>query len=38
VYSKGYGVFEEIKAGMIKYMEENGVGSVQEMVGIAHQR
>jgi dihydroorotate dehydrogenase (NAD+) catalytic subunit len=36
VYSKGYGVFEEIKAGMIKYMKENGVGSVQEMIGIAH--
>ncbi len=36
VYSKGYGVFEEIKEGMIKYMEENGVKHINEIVGIAH--
>lgn len=36
VYLKGYGVYEEIIKGLLSYMEENKIGSLQEIVGAAH--
>ncbi|MEW6610386.1 MAG: dihydroorotate dehydrogenase [Patescibacteria group bacterium] len=38
VYSKGYGVFEEIKTGLERYLEENGFDTIKEIVGRAHQQ
>lgn len=36
-YFKGIGVFEEIKSGLLQYMEKNGLTSLKEIVGAAHQ-
>ncbi|MFA4872729.1 MAG: dihydroorotate dehydrogenase [Patescibacteria group bacterium] len=36
VYSKGYVVFEEIKEGLTRYLEENGFNNINEVVGLAH--
>lgn len=38
IYSKGYGVFEEIKKGMSEWMEQNGVKELKEIIGAAHNR
>jgi len=35
-YLKGYGVVREILTGIVKYMEESGVKSIEELVGAAH--
>jgi len=38
IYSKGYGVYEEIKKGMVEWMEQNGVKELSEIVGAAHSK
>jgi dihydroorotate dehydrogenase (NAD+) catalytic subunit len=36
IYSKGYGVYEEIKKGLLEWMEQQGVKELKEIVGTAH--
>lgn len=36
VYLKGYGVYEEIKQGLISYMNREGIKNLQGLVGVAH--
>lgn len=36
IYSKGYGVYEEIKKGMLEWMEQNNINELKEIVGLAH--
>ena len=35
-YFKGYGVYQEIKQGLIAYMEKEGINNLKELVGVAH--
>lgn len=35
-YFKGIGVFEEIKSGLLEYMEKQGIQSLKDIVGVAH--
>lgn len=35
-YFKGMGVYEEIKQGLTAYMEQEGISSLTELIGIAH--
>ena len=36
-YFKGIGVFEEIKTGLLEYMEKTGIKSLKEIIGAAHE-
>lgn len=36
-YCHGFGIYEKIKTDLIKYMEENKISSLQELVGDAHE-
>lgn len=36
VWSEGVEVFAKVNAGLMKFMAENGYGTVREMVGVAH--
>lgn len=36
VYTKGYGVYEEIKQGLGAYMKKEGIKNLKELVGVAH--
>ena len=35
-YIKGDSVFEDIKKGLLKYMEKEKIESLSELVGVAH--
>jgi len=35
-YFKGMKVYEEIKQGLSRYMEQNGIKNLKELVGVAH--
>lgn len=37
-YTRGMKVYEELKTELSKYMEENNIKNLNELVGIAHQR
>ncbi|MBI5619641.1 dihydroorotate dehydrogenase [Candidatus Gottesmanbacteria bacterium] len=36
-YLKGYAVYEEIKKGLEKYMDKEGLKSLKQLVGVAHE-
>lgn len=35
-YLKGYAVYEEIKKGLERYMDKEGINNLKELVGVAH--
>lgn len=37
-YTKGMKVFEEIKRGLVEYMEKENIKSLKELIGIAHNK
>ena len=38
IAEEGVGVFEAVNRGVIKYLKQNGFGSLSEIVGLAHRR
>lgn len=36
-YFKGIGIYEEIKTGLLEYMQKEGIKNLKEIVGVAHQ-